>query len=264
MLNPPAPYANCSYDLQFYGPSLSCGSATSTNTTRIAETIYLSSPTDPKVFVSFVPMIAANDNETDTALDGLRETLKGGSTGVQGSTYDYVSNDHGRVYFVINDRLGANIGGPANKTIECGLYNTSYNVDFAFSNGQPNLSIVNAKRLNGVASDATLAMCNSGTTSSEAPVCSPEAATYIALLHAFGEQLLGYLQQSHYGHVASVQTQVAKTVFMDTRELYGAQYYMNHGKQADTRPADAMGIAEALEEVFTNVTLSLFSSTSYL
>lgn len=209
-------------------------------------------------------MEGVDKNETDAALYGLRYVLSEGSTAAQGSTYDRISKDHGRIYVVINDGLDANIPGRANKTIECGLYNVSYNVDFAFRNEQPNLSIVNALLLNGVASDAALAMCNSETTLNEASVCSPEAVAYIALLNAFGQQLLGYLEQSHYGHIFSLQTQVAKTVFMDTRELYAIQSYMNNRKSADTLPADAIGMAEALEEVFTNATLSLFSRTAFL
>lgn len=265
ILNPPAPYANCSYHLQFYGPSLSCGSATSTNTTRVAEIVNPpGQDPNPKQFVSFVPMGGIDNNETDAALYGLRYTLKGGSTAAQMSTYDAMSEDHGRLYVVINDKFGGNFGAVAKKTIECGLYNTSYNVDFTFSNGQPSLNIVNATRLNGVASEAALAMCNTATSHNEASVCSPEAVAYIALLNAFSQQLLGYLEQSHYGHIWSLQTQVAKTVFMDTKELYESQYYMNNGKGADTIPDDAMGIVEALEEVFTNATLSLFSKTSFL
>lgn len=264
MLNTPAPYANCSYNLEFYGPSLSCGPATSTDTTKITEILDPQGHENPMPFISFVPLRRGGDNETDAALRGLQYTLQAGSTGAQGSTYDEVSEDHGRIYVVIRDKTGGNFGMEANKTIECGLYNTSYNVDFAFSNGQPNLTIINTTRLNGVASDAALAMCDSDTSHNEASVCSPEAVAYIALLNAFGQQLLGYLEQSHYGHIGSLQTQVAKTVFMDTKELYGAQYYMNNGKDADTQPADAIGMAEALEQVFSNATLSLFSKASFL
>lgn len=265
ILNPPAPYANCSYHLQFYGPSLSCGSATSTNTTRVAEIVNPPGhDPNPKPFVSFVPMSGTKINETDAALYGLRYTLNAGSTAAQQSTYDGMSEDHGRIYVVINDRFGGSFGKGARKTIECGLYNMSYNVGFTFSNGQPSLAIANATRLNGVASEAALAMCNSDTNHNEASVCSPEAVAYIALLNAFSQQLLGYLEQSHYGHIWSLQTQVAKTVFMDTKELYESQYYMNNGKEADTVPDDAMGMAEALEEVFTNATLSLFSRNSFL
>lgn len=264
ILNPPAPYANCSYHLQFNGPSLSCGSATSTNTTRVAEIINPQGQEDPMPFVSFVPMGGSDNNETDAALYGLQYTLEGGSTAAQMSTYDAVSEDHGRIYVAINDKSGGNFGKGAKKTIECGLYNMSYNVDFTFSNGQPSLAIANATRLNGVASDAALSMCNSDTSHNEASVCSPEAVAYIAMLNAFSQQLLGYLEQSHYGHIWSLQTQVAKTVFMDTKELYESQYYMDNGKEADTQPADAMGMAEALEDVFTNATLSLFSKTSFL
>lgn len=148
-----------------------------------------------------MPFSGGNNHETDAALHGLRYTLQEGSTAAQNSTYAAVSDDHGRIYVVINDKLGGNLWWAVNKTIECGLFNTSYSVDFAFSNWQPNLTLVNATRLNGVASDATLAMCNSGTSRNEASVCSPEAVGYIVLLNAFGQQLLGYVKQSHYGHV---------------------------------------------------------------
>lgn len=130
--------------------------------------------------------------------------LEGGSTAPFGSTFDDVSEDHGRIYIVVNDMLGGNFGSSANKTIECGLYNTSYNVDFAFNNGQPNLTIIIATRLNGVASHAALAMCDPKTTGSpnDASVCSPEAVAYIAVLNALGHMLLGFLEQSHYGHIS--------------------------------------------------------------
>lgn len=143
ILNTPAPYANCSYQLEFHGPSLSCGSATSTNTTRIAKIINPQGQENIRPFVSFVPFSRGYENETDAALSGLQYTLEGGSTAAQSSTYDAVSEDHGRIYVVVHDNSGGNLGWAANKTIECGLYNTSYNVNFAFSNGQPNLTIVN-------------------------------------------------------------------------------------------------------------------------
>lgn len=217
-------------------------------------------------FVSFLPMEEGNFyNETDAALSGLRYTLAGKSYEAEVPSmlsFDAVSEDHGRIYVAINDSFDGNFGKPAYKIIECGLYNMSYNVVFAFSNWQPSLAIANTTRLNGVASKAALTMCRSDT--AWASVCLPEAMAYIALFDAFGQQLVGYLEESHYGPIWSYQTQVAKTVFMDTKELYKYQYYMDNGKEADTRPDDAMGMAEALEEVFTNTTLSLFSRKSFL
>lgn len=266
ILNPPAPYANCSYHLQFYGPSLSCGSAISTNTTRVAEILSLHD-IDTMPFVSFLPMEGSYYNETDAALSGLRYILDGWSHQDQMlsmSSFDLVSEDHGRIYVAINDKFDGKFGKSAYKIIECGLYNMSYNVVFAFSNWQPSLAIANATRLNGVASKAALTMCRYGTAFEEVSVCSPDAMAYIALFDAFGQQLVGHLEESHFGPIWSYQTQVAKTVFMDTKELYGYQYCMDNGKEAGTRPDDAMGMAEALEEVFTNTTLSLFSRKSFL
>lgn len=266
VLNPPGPYTNCSYRLEFYGPSLSCGSAISINSTKVAEIIISQGKKDPRPFVSFVPMWGIDNNETDPGLAGLRYVLDGGSATAWGSTFDIASEDHGRIYVVVNEELGGSFGRPANKTIECGLYNTSYSLAFAFSNGQPKLTIVDATRLNSVAGIDVLEGCDSTISEKryEAPLCSPERVAYTAVLSAFSQQLIGYLAQSRYGYIWSAQTQVAKTVFMDTKELYASQYYMNHGKHPETRPADAIGMVRALEEVFTNGTLSLFSRTSFL
>lgn len=220
---------------------------------------------DPRPFVSFVPMSGTHNNETDKALSVLQYILQGGSTEVYGSTFDVESEDNARIYVVVNDALGTDVsfGLSANKTIECGLYNMSYSVEFAFSNGQPKLTILNTTLLNGVGGQAE---CDYSTLDErdEAPVCSPEAVAYMALLSAFSQQLVGFLEQSHYGYITSILTQVAKTAFMDTKELYESQYYMDHGTNPDTRPPDAMGMTQALEEVFTNATLSLFSEGSFL
>lgn len=258
ILNPPAPYANCSYRLDFYAPSLSCGSATSTNTTRVAEMINTASTSGQQRFVSFVPINTFRNNQTDAALSGLQYVLDGETLAASESTYDTMSEDHARIYIVVRDGHSGNFRGPSNETIECGLYNTSYNVNFSFQDGQPNLTILNSTRLNGVhvATPAELSQCASG-------VCFPEALAYIALLNALGQQLLGYLQQSHYGYLWPSQTQVTKTVLMDTKEMVRARASLNEQDQ-DTLLADALGMSEALEEIFANATLSLFSRASFL
>lgn len=211
-------------------------------------------------------MSGLDNNETDKALYGLKYILQGGSTEVFGSTFDVESEDNGKIYVVVNDDFHSDVsfGLSANKTIECGLYNMSYSVEFAFSNGQPKLTILHTTRLNGVGGQGVCEYSVLDERDEAPPVCSPEAVAYMALLSAFSQQLVGFLEQSHYGYITSILTQVAKTAFMDTKELYKSQYYMNHGKNPDTLPPDAMGMAQALEEVFTNATLSLFSEGSFL
>lgn len=263
MLSLAAPYANCSYSLEFYGPSIACGPASSTNATRIAKFIDAPGTENPYTFVSFVPLNNSGEySGSDVALVGLNETLN--NQGYSVATYDSVSLDHGRIYVTVYD--GPSGIGSANKTIECGLYNTSYDVNFTFSNEQPNLTITNATRLNGVASNLALARCgNNETINNEAGVCSPEGVAYFALLDAFGQQLIGYLVSSHYGgSVSPILTQVSKTAFMDSKELYGAQYYMDNGETTEVPPTDAVGLTQALEDAFTNAALSLLSSTSFL
>lgn len=220
----------------------------------------------PGPFVSFVPRECDSaSNETDKAICGLNLVLDRSATGYRGSTqFDSVSQDHARMYVAVPEKPEGNTGWHANKTIECGLFNKSYEVEFSSGNGQLKTAIKKATRLNGVAGDdaRTRSMCDGQ--SHRPSICYPDSISYIALLHALNMQLTGYLQQSPYGHISAHLTQVDKTIFMDTKELYRSQYFMNHGTNPDTVPADAMGITQALEEVFTNATLSLFSSASFL
>lgn len=199
---------------------------------------------------------------------GLNFALDGTDGRSADTTYDSASEDHARMYVVVPEipLAETSFGSRANKTIECGLFNTSYEVEFSSANGQLKSAIKKATRLNGVSGDYAR-MSNITCDGYEEGICYPDSVAYVAVLNALNQQLTGYLKQSHYGRIFAQQTQVDKTTLMDTKELYQPQYFMNHGTSpqgANKVPADAMEIAQALEEVFTNATLSLFSSTSFL
>lgn len=255
ILNIRAPYANCSYSFELFGPSLSCGPTTSANGTQIVKFLNPEGLEDPYPFVAFVP---SGEGVNRTLMNqGVSECSRGFEC-----EYDWVSEDHARLYVFVQ-ALHKNQTG-----IECGLYNASHNVDISFSNEQQKLT-VQTTRLNGVAANVALAICgNNDTIHNDAGVCSPSGVAYLALLNAMGQQLCGYLESSHYdGTISSTMTQVVKTAFMDTEELWDAQYIMNGEASYTTprhAPAGAIGIAQALEETFLNLTLSLFSSDLFL
>lgn len=111
---PPQLYSkhqNESYELQFYGPALSCSSASETLISA-ANTAYGGSVLGG--YHSFISCVGGEENVlTDSAL--LNQSL---------NTIDVTSNDAARIY-VMTNADGVHV-------TECQLYNASYNVQFDF------------------------------------------------------------------------------------------------------------------------------------
>lgn len=129
------------------------------------------------------------------------------------------------------------------------------------------------ERLNGV--NSALAVANSCDYLSEQQfICSAAETAYIAILHALGIQLVGMIDQSHYGQISSIRTQVMNSVLMDTQELSRMQERVDETllsshetpTASDTKPMSIanMTMADALEQLFVNITLSLFSDPYFL
>jgi hypothetical protein len=147
----------------------------------------------------------------------------------------------------------------ANKSIECSLYNSSYAVNFTFDNGRQNITY-KSKRLKGVTSiDAGL---NQDTGSSQFNA----AVAYIALMDSLGKLLLGSLGISHYGVMRPTQTQIMSSVLMDAKEMQvlGGVNAATDRSEAPESVIGNISMADALEQLFTNATISLFSNSKLL
>lgn len=252
-----APSPNCSYTSKFYGPSLSCASLSqSSNATlwNVTNSVLLPPQHENKYdYIAWAPLtdLFGDLSWEATVWYGLEVII-----GYNDSSSDYrpyldeMSPDYARLYIYTSDSLGENSNS---QILECGLFNTSFTVNFTYNDGQQNLQVTDSTRLNGVTGVAY------NTTTGNATTWAP----YVALMHAFGNLIGGYVEYSHYGYIDGTGTQVTYTVLMDTVEM---QSIFNHPSTiaADSLTIANMTMMEAVEKMFMNTTLSLFSDSYYL
>ncbi|PTD02245.1 hypothetical protein FCULG_00012106 [Fusarium culmorum] len=250
ILTVPAPFPNSSYALDFYGPTLSCDIPKNRNfSEQVKNFIFSSSWPDAYAFVGFVPTYGRgpvynfDDTEENYAYMGLRSALNSSLVTTAAAA---------KLYVAVPDGLRFN-GDTywANKTIECQLYNSSFAINFTFNNGQQNIRY-KSKQLNRVATldpSTSHKMDRNYRRATEA---------YLSLMGAMGQFLLGRLTTYTNGSPVSAQTQIRSSVLMDTNEMYNLK---------EGRPESMIGnisMSDALEDLFTNFTISLFSHPRFL
>ncbi|KAE8452706.1 hypothetical protein EG329_013965 [Mollisiaceae sp. DMI_Dod_QoI] len=272
-------YPNCTYSVEFYGPSLSCGVPNIGNSSFSDDCLNMINNYNKRgpsavVYVGFVPASnGTNSSVAAAALTALNQTL-GQSTAISGSfsfgssAYDSVSRDSARLFITvpgltyIEDNTANRTTWDAivqpNKIIECLLYNASYVVNFTFINGQQDVAVTNMTLLNGVTAHETSDEAYGG----RIPVTRDVAPeVYSSILVALNDLLLGSLVSGNFGTLSAINTQIARTVLMDTIEMRYLEI-----DSTDVAPLTIANIsmAEALEQVFLNTTLSLFSDSYFL
>ncbi|KAK0649134.1 hypothetical protein B0T16DRAFT_491818 [Cercophora newfieldiana] len=270
-----APFPNSSYSLDFYGPSISCVRAdpileqSVTNRTERDSLSYL--------YIGFVPdppdSRALNDTTIDI-LNGVNLTLLSTSTKVSKlQTYDELgTNGHARLF--IWTRLPGNyntttkvtIGADPPKLMECGLFNSSYKVDFNYTNNRQSISVRNLTRLNGITYSTYLSF--NFTTVPEPPGFF-EGAIGCALMEALSKMLVGFLRLASVtdGWVSDGELGILNTVLMqahEVRRLYQKVAQDEFTPFTEPLVIRNMSIAEAIEELSQNITLSLFSNPYFL
>lgn len=264
-----APFPNSSYSLSFYGPSISCVPAEPSLLGSVNSTLRHRS--DIIVYVGFVPDPPDRRNAGDMTIDvlnGLNMTLQSASTVAKLVTYDELSpTGHARL-FIATYSSGSSKDGQGKmpqKLTECGLYNSSYAVDFNFTNNQQSINVTNLTRLNGISYRTYL---NFNATVQAAPGFFA-GIVGCALMDALSKMLVGYLRAASTsdGWVNDGDIQIMNTVLMQAQEL--RQLYQPVGHKdvlPTTEPLSIrnMTIAEAIEDLSQNLTLSLFSNSYFL
>ncbi|KAE9371044.1 hypothetical protein N431DRAFT_491492 [Stipitochalara longipes BDJ] len=218
-----APYPNCTYFVPFYGPSISCDAALA----------------GLKMTLDDPYSIQISDNSFTTINEAGLASISPGATATESN--------------------GA-FPASAYETIECGLYNTSYVVNFTFNNGRQEVIVTNMTQLNGVSSWAWYNLC-----SYDWGPCAGPGMAYNSIIDALGNILIGYLAIQPYGDMASTRTQIMSTVLIETTDLQGnlRGSPSNDGLREQMSIAN-MTLSEALEQIVLNTTLSLFSDSYFL
>ncbi|KAH0597835.1 hypothetical protein MHUMG1_04207 [Metarhizium humberi] len=264
-----APYPNSSFSTSFHAPSLSCRPMGGGPEFHAAFDKLFLNLTEPnfgagsteKSFFSFVPQhpLVLRKNETDDwklrTLLGLQAILdKAGSAML--ATVDGLEDPRSPCWFYVGFPI---VQGYANRTIQCGLYNSSYDVEWKFSNGQQTTTVRNMTRLNPVSranADNKLMYYANGT---------PDVP-YVAVMDALGALLMGWIQSSRFGVMWPSRTQILSTVLTQTYEMQ----HLRHSalKLVPIEPQSPhktnLTMVEAMEQLVTNISLSLFSVGDFL
>lgn len=152
-------------------------------------------------------------------------------------------------YVVTSERMHV----PANKIIECQLYNSSYAVNFTFDNGLQDIKY-KTERHQGV----TASHADDCRYTRQLYSCNP-ATAYFSLMNAIGDLLLGAQYFSRDGTYTVVRTKIGSTTLRDLPDVHSYYYF--------EKPISAIGnisLADALEQLFINATISLFSDSWFL
>ena len=267
-----APHPNSSYSLSFYGPSLSCGPLGGNATFHAAydETFkeaYGSNwgmSNQAVTYFSFVPQTARDNKTGETIINWENRTLSGlraifdpsedltGNLATLDNTAK-VSDTQARCRFFV---AFPTYGSFANRTIECGLYNSSYHVDLRFENGKQAIKIRNSTRLNPV---------SVATTAGQGDHVLPQVA-YVSIMDALGGTLMGKIIATRYGSLQPIRTQMLSTVLTQARDMQNLQRgFGNTGiLGAKSGSGTNLTMAETLEQLVSNITLSLFSNSELL
>jgi hypothetical protein len=262
ILNIPAPFPNSSYAVNLYGPSISCDTPKNrTFTDKVSEVIARYSKLDGNItYVGFVPTCrpettttegcairgldkALDDSLVDTAptLDSTAEDIYySGSSQVSPATF-YVVTPDGQ-------------GEQAKNTVKCELYNSSYSINFTFDNGLQDIKY-DIEKLNGV-SILDAGMCREG---KQFHHCNPGTA-YLSLMNAMGDLLLGATWRSPWvtNINAAQRTRIGSTTLVESPDMH--HLYREKPKS----PIKYMSMGDTLEELFANVTISIFSDVQFL
>ena len=263
ILQIPAPFPNCTYSIPFYGPSISCGPTPIGDTSfheDVGKLINHYNTAGMIFYVGFVPknLGGTGTAPSDLAPVGLNVTLGSPNDIVNPPFFDEESKDHARFY-AATLKPGLNSNSRNNQTyetFECGLYNTSYVVDFTFNNGLQDIIVTNMTQLNGVYSGYELDQCGDWIPGT----CGGPSKAYYSIMDAFSNQMIGYVENSYYGHPIGVRTQLMNSVLMETTEI---QQSMKASYRQPLSIAN-MTLAQAFEQTVLNATLSLFSDPYFL
>lgn len=147
-----------SYTLRFHGPSVSCGPLGGNGSFHDEyDKIYRAAINDEgnteMVYVGFVPQ--HGDNFTDTsyehqALLGLQIATNGSVPQDEIPTADVYSTDHCRVFVIGTPYAPIEKYSASANTIECSLYNSTYEAQFTFANGTQDIDVQLTERGNGI------------------------------------------------------------------------------------------------------------------
>ena len=168
--------------------------------------------------------------------------------------------------------------------IKCSLYNSSYETNFTYVNGEQEINIKNHTLLNGVGYMDSVGFEGGSAGDPSAYYSTWETYSYQAVMACFGRLLGGAVSNlfqtpgggQALGYVAIQNSSVMSTSLSDTKELQmvrAVQNKVNLGDAfgglwkdisvAQTTSNSSLSLLDATEEMFRNITISMMSSNLF-
>jgi hypothetical protein len=143
------------------------------------------------------------------------------------------------------------------RVYKCSLHNASYEVNFNFTNGISAYKIQQKTLLNPVAyADASNSFV-------DVNYVSTPPRGYLALMDALGKILIGYVTTFEFEtSINELRTIILKTPLIETSDFSSALSNLGFGDVAVNSTTKTLGTA--VEEMMTNLTISLFSQSHFL
>jgi hypothetical protein len=246
-----APVApNVSYTQRFFGPTIHCPDANETAVQQInSAATGLGITPDNHPYIAFVP--------SGNVSADLELVVGANRVGTPPPVFDFVSTDYARIFVAVSRSA---LEQDQYQISECGLYNTSYEVDFRFDNGIQLLDIRNFTYLNGIPYLTDIGYI----TSNNQTIVEVEQQhlSYQAIMESLGNILVGNCVQPASAPLSGQFTQILSTVLVNAQEIHQIELLFGAGQ--DTSWGRNFTLAEGIEELSRNITLSLLSSPTYM
>jgi hypothetical protein len=213
-----------------------------------------------KTFFSFAPQRnKTTEKQTydwqDGALNGLRAVFDERWQWML-DTVDLAGDPNAPCRFYVGFPI---VRGYANRTMECGLYNSSYDIELSFENGKQATQIRNITKLNPVSTAYA-------TNQQIYMIHGAVDAAYIAVMDALGALLSGWIQSTRFSVMLPQRTQVLSTVLTEAYEMQHLEHSALRGNPTggDSSATSQLTMAQTLELLVANISVSLFSIKDFV
>ncbi|KAJ9222271.1 hypothetical protein DTO169C6_5400 [Paecilomyces variotii] len=282
LLSIPAPNANSSWQVNFHGPALSCNAVNDSLRSDIAQNILQTSKGQMGIGYAYIAWTPTSNSSVPFYQNGsdsyiLKANPGGSFSEVRTAplslfvgAFPTIATQHPVCSYVLpgNECSPA----PCNSTtcllekstiLQCSLYNTSYNTNFTYVNGEQTVNISLGGVLNSIPYLGGLLYSWTGPTIATSPnmFSSLETFAYQSVMESFNRLLVGSISYSFLGTADSLSgvyqtapnTSVLSTALSETPELS----FLNG--DGSTSVPNTESLSDAIEHMFQNITVSLMS-----
>jgi hypothetical protein len=224
------PFANSSYDLEYFGPAVSCSTAPPNITDRVTTWLEgLSMSASQSSWLSFVPYSLTYVSANYTPFDSNQ--CAGSSIYANGYNFNF-ANQSASIVVAMNNGSSNFSTYPI---VQCTLYNATYHVNFQSRFPSQNISVLQKTLHEAV-----------DTPSSQPDSFGTPQWAYMNIMDAYANILLGYTT-GYRGGASSFRTNYQVTALGNFSTRF-----------------DSVKLGSVLESIFQNITLNLLTDSSFL